>query len=69
LYFKAYLYERLGVKEYFVFEAVRRSGRLPRAYELKTEVGTLSHYEDIRFDGPMAHSPLLGIEIPVDWKI
>jgi hypothetical protein len=69
LYFKAYLYERLGVKEYFVFETGRRSGKLLHAYKFKTEVGTLSHYEDILFDGPMAHSQLLDIEIPGEWKI
>jgi len=69
LYFKAYLYERLGVKEYFVFETGRRSGKLLRAYELKSEVGAFSRYDDIRFDSSTAHSPLLGVEIPVEWKI
>ena len=69
LYFKAYLYERLGVKEYFVFETGRRSGKLLRAYELKSETGTFSHFEDIRFEGASAPSQLLGIEIPVEWKV
>jgi len=69
LCFKAYLYERLGVKEYFVFETGRRSGKLLRAYELKAEEGTLSYYEDIRFDSSTARSQLLGVEIPVEWKV
>ena len=69
LYFKAYLYERLGVKEYFVFETGRRSGKLLRGYELKSEAGAFSHYDDIRFDSSTARSQLLGIEMPVEWKV
>jgi len=69
LYFKAYLYERLGVKEYFVFETGRRSGKLLRAYELKSEAGMFSRYEDIPIAGPAARSQLLGIEIPLEWKV
>ncbi|MDZ7361551.1 MAG: Uma2 family endonuclease [candidate division KSB1 bacterium] len=69
LYFKAYLYERLGVQEYFVFETGRRSGKLLRAYELKPEAGTFSRYQDIPVDAPTAPSRLFGLEIPVEWKI
>jgi hypothetical protein len=69
LYFKAYLYERLGVKEYFVFETGRRSGKLFRAYRLKTEVAHFSHYEEIPFDSPTLRSQVLGVDLPIDWTV
>jgi hypothetical protein len=36
---------------------------------LKSEAGTFSYFEDIRFEGASAHSQLLNIEIPVEWKV
>ncbi len=69
LYFKAYLYERLGVKEYFVFETGRRSGKLIRVYRLKPESGAFSQYEEIPFDLPTAHSAVLNVDLPVEWTV
>jgi hypothetical protein len=69
LYFKAYLYERLGVKEYFVFETGRRSGKLVRVYRLEPEGGAFAQYKDIPFDLPAVRSEVLGVDVPVEWKV
>ncbi|MGH7597073.1 MAG: Uma2 family endonuclease [bacterium] len=69
LYFKAYLYERLGVKEYFVFETGRRSGKLVRVYRLEAEGGAFAQYREIPVSSPTAHSEVLGVDLPVDWKV
>jgi hypothetical protein len=67
LYFKAYLYERLGVKEYFVFETGRRSGKLLRGYRLKPETVGFAQYEEISFSETSARSEVLGVDVPVQW--
>jgi hypothetical protein len=69
LCFKAYLYERLGVKEYFVFETGERSGKLIRAYRLESEGGAFAQYREISSDSPSARSEVLDVEIPVEWKV
>lgn len=69
LYFKAYLYERLGVKEYFVFETGRRSGKLVRVYRLESEGGAFAQYQEIPFDSPAAHSNVLNVDLPVEWTV
>ncbi len=69
LYFKAYLYERLGVKEYFVFETGRRSGKLVRVYRLESEGGAFAQYKEIPFDLPAARSEVLGVDVPVEWMV
>jgi len=69
LYFKAYLYERLGVKEYFVFETGRRSGKLVRVYRLESEGGAFAQYQEIPFDTPAARSEVLGVDVPVEWTV
>lgn len=69
LYFKAYLYERLGVKEYFVFETGRRSGKLIRVYRLESEGGAFAQYKDIPFDLPAVRSEVLGVDMLVEWTV
>ena len=69
LCFKAYLYERLGVKGYFVFETGENSGKLIRAYRLETESGAFFQYQMIPFESPSVRSEVLGIELPVEWKV
>jgi len=70
LYFKAYLFERLGVKEYFVFETGHRSGKLIRAYRLRPAAeGSAQHYDEIVFDATSANSEALGVDLPVAWTI
>jgi hypothetical protein len=69
LYFKAYLYERLGVKEYFVFETGRRSGKLARVYRLESESGTFAQYKEVPFDLPSARSEVLSVDVPVEWTV
>ncbi len=69
LYFKAYLYERLGVKEYFVFATGRRLGKLVRVYRLESEGGAFAQYQEIPFDSPAARSEVLGVDVPVEWTV
>jgi hypothetical protein len=69
LCFKAYLYERLGVIEYFVFETGRRSGKLIRAYRLQADAGRFAQYETIDISGTVAQSKALGVEVPVEWTV
>lgn len=69
LYFKAYLYERLGVKEYFVFEPARRSGKLIRIYRLEPKEGAFAQYQEIPLDGATVRSEMLGVELPVAWTV
>lgn len=69
LYFKAYLYERLGVEEYFVFETGRRSGKLLRAYRAHAEAGILPHYREMTINTETVKLETLGCEVPVAWTI
>jgi hypothetical protein len=69
LWFKAYLYERLGVKEYFVFETGEDTGKLIRVYRLESEGSALSQYKEVPFDLPSARSEVLGVDVPVEWKV
>ena len=69
LYFKAYLYERLGVKEYFVFETDRRSGKLIRVHRLEPEGGAFAQYQMISLESPSIRSETLGVDVAVDWKV
>lgn len=69
LYFKAYLYERLGVKEYFVFETGRRSGKLVRVYRLKPEAVGFTQFEEIPFAETTVRSQVLNVDIPVQWTV
>jgi len=69
LYFKAYLYERLGVKEYFVYETGRRSGKLICVYRLQPETGAFAQYETISFSGAAVHSQILDVDVPVEWTV
>jgi len=69
LYFKAYLYERLGVKGYFVFETGRRSGKLLRGYRLKSETTRYTQFEEIAFGEKTARSEVLGVDFPVQWTV
>ena len=71
LFFKAYLYERLGVKEYFVFETRRRAGNLLTVYRLESQEGTDSQYRVVRFENTAntVYSEILDIEIPAKWEI
>jgi hypothetical protein len=68
-HFKAYLYERLGVKEYFLFETGRRSGKLFRVYRLKSEIKPFSQYEVIPLEGKVPNSQVLGVDVPVEWTL
>ncbi len=69
LYFKAYLYERLGIEEYFVFETGRRSGQLLRPYHLHSEAGLPPQYRERDVDNETLKLRTLGVEMPVKWMI
>jgi hypothetical protein len=69
LWFKAYLYERLGVKEYFVFETGEDTGKLIRVYRLEAAGGAFSQYKEIPFDLPTARSEVLGVDVPAEWTV
>lgn len=68
LYFKAYLYERLGVKEYFVFETGKRSGKLLRAYRLD-EQEKPAQYRELALAGAALRLASCGVELPYEWSV
>jgi len=71
LYFKAYLYERLGVKEYFIFNTGHRSGNLVRIYCLQPDSKILPQYKITDFTETAAtvHSEILQLELPINWTV
>ncbi len=69
LYFKAYLYERLGVNEYFVFETGKRSGRLICAYRLDEPQKPLAQYQEIPLNGETARLASVEVELPIAWSV
>lgn len=68
LYFKAYLYERLGVKEYSVFETGKRSGKLLRAYRLD-EKEKPAQYRELTLAGAALWMESCGVELPYEWSV
>jgi hypothetical protein len=61
--------ERLGVKEYFVFETARRAGKVIRVYRLEPKGGAFAQYQEIPLDGATVRSEVLGVELPVAWMV
>jgi hypothetical protein len=68
LYFKAYLYERLGVNEYFVFETGKRSGKLLRAYRLD-EKEKPAQYRELALAGAALRMESCNVELPYEWSV
>ncbi len=69
LFFKAYLYERLGIKEYFVFATDDRAGKLIKHYLLAAD-DVLPQYQAIPFalKDKAVYAEALAIKLPVMWK-
>ncbi len=69
LYFKAYLYERLGVDEYFVFETGKRSGKLLRVYRLDEPQKPFAQYFEVALAGAAMRLESVKVELPIEWSV
>jgi len=65
------LYERLGIKEYFVFATDDRAGKLIAHYLLMPGEGILPAYKTISLAQKDKTVPIetLTLNLPIHWKI
>ncbi len=69
LYFKAYLYERMGVQEYYVFETGKRSGKLLRAYRLDESEKPWPQYRELALSGASTRLASCEVDLPNEWSL